>query len=106
LDIVLNTSIEPEPLGTTIYEAMAMGKPVIASHLGGSPEIVDNGRAGFLVPAEDSRELATLLAKILEGQIDLAPIVAAGRARVEACFDLRNTVDQYLTHFAACARKG
>jgi len=106
LDIVLNTSIEPEPLGTTIYEAMAMGKPVIASHLGGSPEIVDDGRAGFLVPANDSRELATLLAKILQGQIDLAPIVAAGRARVEACFDLRTTVDQYLTHFAACARKG
>ncbi len=106
LDIVLNTSIEPEPLGTTIYEAMAMGKPVIASHLGGSPEIVDDGRAGFLVPADDSRELAILLAKILQGQIDLAPIVAAGRARVEACFDLRTTVDQYLTHFAACARKG
>jgi glycosyltransferase involved in cell wall biosynthesis len=106
LDIVLNASIEPEPLGTTIYEAMAMGKPVIASHLGGSPEIVDDGRAGFLVPPNDSRELATLLAKILQGQIELAPIVAAGRARVEACFDLRTTVDQYLNHFAACARKG
>jgi glycosyltransferase involved in cell wall biosynthesis len=105
LDIVLNSSIEPEPLGTTIYEAMAMGKPVIASHLGGSPEIVDHGRAGFLVPANDSRELATLLAKILQGQIDLAPIVAAGRARVEACFDLRTTVHQYLTYFATCARK-
>jgi glycosyltransferase involved in cell wall biosynthesis len=106
LDIVLNTSIEPEPLGTTIYEAMAMGKPVIASRLGGSPEIVDDGRAGFLVPANDSRELATLLAKILQGQIDLPPIVTAGRGRVGACFVLRTTVDQYLTHFAACARKG
>ena len=83
-----------------------MGKPVIASHLGGSPEIVDDGRAGLLVPAGDSRALATLLAKILQGQIDLAPIVAAGRARVETCFDLRSTVDQYLTHFAACAGKG
>jgi glycosyltransferase involved in cell wall biosynthesis len=105
LDIVLNTSIEPEPLGTTIYEAMAMSKPIIASHLGGSPEIVDDGRAGFLVPAGDSCELAVLLAKILQGQIDLAPIVAAGRARVETCFNLRSTVDQYLTHFAACAKK-
>lgn len=105
LDIVLNTSVEPEPLGTTIYEAMAMGKPVIASHLGGSPEIVDDGRAGFLVPADDSRELAALLAKILQDQIDVGPIVTAGRARVEVCFDLRTTVDQYLAHFAACARK-
>jgi glycosyltransferase involved in cell wall biosynthesis len=106
LDIVLNTSIQPEPLGTTIYEAMAMGKPVIASRLGGSPEIVDDGRAGFLVPPDNSPELAALLAKILQGQIDLAPFVAAGRARVESCFDLRSTVNQYLTHFAACAKKG
>jgi glycosyltransferase involved in cell wall biosynthesis len=105
LDIVLNTSIEPEPLGTTIYEAMAMGKPVVVSHLGGSPEIVDDGRAGFLVPANDSRELAALLAKILQGQIDLAPMVAAGRARVETCFNLRTTVEQYLTYFAAYAGK-
>jgi glycosyltransferase involved in cell wall biosynthesis len=104
LDIVLNTSIEPEPLGTTIYEAMAIGKPVIASHLGGSPEIVDNGRAGFLVPAGDSRELAALLANILQSRIDLAPIIAAGRARVETCFNLHNTVDQYLTHFASWNR--
>jgi glycosyltransferase involved in cell wall biosynthesis len=103
LDIVLNTSIEPEPLGTTIYEAMAMGKPVIASHLGGSPEIVDEGRAGFLVRANDSRELAALLAKILQGRIDLVPIIATARARVETCFDLRSTVDRYLTHFAACS---
>jgi glycosyltransferase involved in cell wall biosynthesis len=105
LDVVLNTSVEPEPLGTTIYEAMAMGKPVIASHVGGSAEIVDDGRAGFLVPAGDSRELAMLLAKMLQGQIDLAPIVAAGRTRVEACFDLRSTVEQYLMHFAACSKK-
>ncbi len=105
LDIVLNTSIEPEPLGTTLYEAMAIGKPVIASDLGGSPEIVDDGRAGFLVPPGNSRELAILLARMLRGQIDLTPIVASARARVEACFDLRTTVAQYLAHFAACARK-
>jgi len=98
LDIVLNTSVEPEPLGT-------MGKPVIASRVGGSAEIVDDGRAGFLVPAGESRELAMLLAKILQGQIDLAPIVAAGRTRVEACFDLRSTVEQYLIHFAAWSKK-
>jgi glycosyltransferase involved in cell wall biosynthesis len=105
LDIVLNTSIEPEPLGTTIYEAMAMGKPVIASNLGGSPEIIDHGRTGFLVPANDSRELAILLAKILQDQIDLAPIVAAGRARVENCFNLRATVDNYLAHFSEYAKR-
>ncbi len=105
LDIVLNTSIEPEPLGTTIYEAMAMGKVVIASNEGGSPEIVDEGRAGFLVPANDSPALAALLAPILREEIDLAPVLKAARTRVETCFDIRTTVAQYLAHFGACAKK-
>jgi DNA-binding transcriptional regulator PaaX len=48
-------------------------------------------------------EPATLLAKIVQVQIDLAPIVAAARALVEACFDLHTTVDQYLATFAACS---
>src|SRR5262249_39499358 len=75
LDIVLTTPVEPEPLGTTIYEAMAMGNPVIASQLGGSAEILNHGRPSFLVPAVESRELAMPLAKIPQGQSDLAPIV-------------------------------
>ena len=68
LDVVLNASTDPEPMGATIYEAMAMGKLAIASDLGGPPEIVDGGRAGFLVPPGDSRALAALLAQILEGE--------------------------------------
>jgi glycosyltransferase involved in cell wall biosynthesis len=105
LSLVLNASTEPEPLGTTIYEAMAMGKPVIATSLGGSPEIVDGGRAGFLVAAGDSRELAELLANILQGKIDCAPCLSAARSRVEQCFDLRNTVREYEAYFASFCPK-
>jgi len=105
LDIVLNASIEPEPLGTTIYEAMAMNRLAIASNLGGSPEIIEDGKSGFLVPAGDSRALAAVLAKILHGEIDAAPILAAGRRRVEEAFDVRDTVQNYLNYFETHARK-
>jgi glycosyltransferase involved in cell wall biosynthesis len=104
LDFVVNASTEPEPFGTTLYEGMARGKPAIASDLGGSSEIVDGGRAGFLVPAGDGRALAELLAKLLGGEIDLAPIVAAGRSRVEQLFDLRDTARKYDAYFRSFAR--
>jgi len=105
LDMVLNASIEPEPLGTTIYEAMAMGRLAIASNLGGSPEIIEDGKSGFLVPAGDSRALAGILAQVLQGEIDPAPILQAARQRVEEVFDLKDTVRRYDEYFATHARK-
>jgi|GEM_PF-2017170 len=105
LDIILNASIEPEPLGTTIYEAMAMGRLAIASNLGGSPEIIVEGKSGFLVPAGDSGALAGILAKVLQGDIDPEPILKAARKRVEEVFDLKDTVRRYDEYFTSRARK-
>lgn len=106
LDIVLNASVEPEPLGTTIYEAMAMGKTVIANTLGGSPEIVgEDQTCGFLVPPDDSRALASALENILSGKTDLAPIRQAARRRVESLFDLAETVRRYVAYFEAHTKK-
>ncbi len=104
LDIVLNASTEPEPFGTTLYEAMAMGKLVIASNLGGSPEILDNGQAGFLTAPGDSRELAELLARVLNREIDIAPMLLAARKRVEDHFDLRDTARRYHDYFTIFRR--
>jgi len=61
LDIVVNSSIEPEPLGTTIYEGMAMKKVVIATNIGGSPEIISDGVDGYLVPHNDATKFAHTL---------------------------------------------
>ncbi len=105
LDIVLNASVEPEPLGTTIYEAMAMGRIAVASDLGGSPEIISDAKNGFLVPAGDSRALASVLTSILREKIDLPPILQAGRQRVEEAFDLRITVRRYVEFFEVHAKK-
>ena len=105
LDIVLNASVEPEPLGTTIYEAMAMERLVIASDLGGSPEIIEDGKSGFLMPAGDSHALALLLSRILRGEIDQAPMLTAGRQRAEEVFDLRDCVRRYIACFDSYAKR-
>jgi glycosyltransferase involved in cell wall biosynthesis len=66
LDIVVHTSVSPEPFGLVILEGMALAKPVVCSGHGGPVEIVEDGISGFLVqpgnPQALSERLATLLA--------------------------------------------
>jgi len=61
-DIIVNPSTEPEPFGRTVIEAMACGRTVIATDMGGHREIIRNGVDGFLAPA-DALELAALIMK-------------------------------------------
>jgi glycosyltransferase involved in cell wall biosynthesis len=53
MDIFVHASVEPEPFGRVILEAMAMGKPVIATKPGGPCEIIEEGITGYLVPMND-----------------------------------------------------
>ena len=58
LDIVTHTAIEPEPFGRVVIEAMALGKAVIASHIGGPSEVVQDGKTGVLINPTDTTRLA------------------------------------------------
>lgn len=63
--LVVAPSIVPEGLGRVPLEAQAMGKPVIASNLGGLPETILDGVTGLLVPPEDPAALAQAIDKVL-----------------------------------------
>jgi glycosyltransferase involved in cell wall biosynthesis len=56
-DVVVVPSMWLEVFGIVVVEAFAYGKPVIASRIGGIPELVQEGRTGFLVTAEDEQAL-------------------------------------------------
>jgi glycosyltransferase involved in cell wall biosynthesis len=58
MNVLVLPSAQPEPLGDVIIEAMAMSVPVIATSLGGPPEVVQDGVTGFLVPPSDPEALA------------------------------------------------
>ncbi len=57
LDVVVHTSIKPEPFGRVIVEAMLCGKPVIATRAGGALEIVKDNETGILVTPADTEAL-------------------------------------------------
>lgn len=57
-DLLVHTSVSPEPLGRVILEGMVFGKPVIATAHGGPLDIIEDGISGFLVPPNDPAALA------------------------------------------------
>lgn len=76
-------SVWDEPFGIVAVEAMAMGKPVIASAVGGLVDIVADGETGFAVPPGDAGALAECIAALLDDPDLRRRMGAAGRARAE-----------------------
>lgn len=86
LDIVLVPSIIPEACPRTIIEAMAVGKPVIATPLGGSKELVTS-ETGILVPPEDASAVAEAIATLASHQERLTAMGKAARDRAVQLFN-------------------
>ncbi len=89
-----------------LAEAMAMGVPIVSTHVSGIPEMVDDGVHGLLVPARDPQRLATALARVLENPALARALAGAARARICERFDSRQTTVALLDLFrSALARQ-
>jgi sugar transferase (PEP-CTERM/EpsH1 system associated) len=84
-----------EGISNTILEAMATGLPVIATNVGGNPELVDDGTTGTLVPPEDPEALAREIVACYRAPQLAATRGCAGRARAEQLFSLDGMVRRY-----------
>ncbi len=92
MDVVIHSSTRPEPFGRVLIEAMALGKPMIAPNEGGPREIVVDGETGLLVAPRSADALAAAITRLVENPEERAAMGRAGRARVEAVFDIRHHV--------------
>jgi glycosyltransferase involved in cell wall biosynthesis len=88
-DVVVVPSRRPESLGRVAIEAMAHGRPPLASAIGGLEEVVEHGVSGWLVPPNDAPALARAIGDILLAPTAWSGFPAAARARFEAVFDPR-----------------
>ncbi|ETW99320.1 MAG: hypothetical protein ETSY1_15450 [Candidatus Entotheonella factor] len=75
-----------EGLGTSVLDAMALGKPVVATQAGGIPEAVQDGVTGLLVPPRDAGALTQAIRYLLQHPEQQAEFGKAGRRRVEQHF--------------------
>ena len=85
-----------EGLGTAILDAMALGKPVVATRAGGIPEAVQDGMTGLLVPPRDPQALAEAIRSLLRHPEQAKALGEAGRKRVEQYFTVERMACQTL----------
>lgn len=82
-----------EPLGNATLEAMASGRPVVGSRVGGIPEMVVDGETGLLVPPKDPSALADAFEMLARDPSQRQRLGTAGRLRIESHFSLKRHAD-------------
>jgi glycosyltransferase involved in cell wall biosynthesis len=93
-----------EGLGTAVIDAMAAGIPVVATAAGGIPELIEDGRTGWLCPIRDDAAVALAMRQVMtgitDGAAEVTTRIAAARARVLQGFTLdamvEGTMQSYL----------
>ncbi|HEX2116365.1 MAG TPA: glycosyltransferase family 4 protein [Alphaproteobacteria bacterium] len=88
-----------EPFGIVLLEAAALGVPIVASGVGGIPEIVEDGYSGRLVPADDPGALADAITELLRDRNAAQAYARALAARVEARFSWQAAIAAYACLF-------
>jgi glycosyltransferase involved in cell wall biosynthesis len=102
-DVLVLPSILPEPFGLVIAEAMAAGKPVIATAHGGPTEMVVEGETGFLIPPNDPYALASAIKNLLAHPEEASRLGRAARRRFIDHFEMRGYVQKIERLYEATA---
>jgi len=99
-DVVVSASIEPEAFGRVSVEAQSMGKPIVASNIGGSKETVVNKKTGYLYKYDDPRELAKSLNTVIQLSPDELKFIGnEGRKNITKKFDVETMCQTNLKEY-------
>jgi sugar transferase (PEP-CTERM/EpsH1 system associated) len=95
IDVFVLPSLN-EGISNTVLEAMAAARPVVATYVGGNPELVEHEKTGYLVPSEDPDALAAALGRYCDAGGGLIREHGdAGRRRVRERFSLSRMIEDY-----------
>jgi sugar transferase (PEP-CTERM/EpsH1 system associated) len=95
MDVFILPSLA-EGISNTVLEAMATGLPVVATAVGGNPELVEEGATGYLVPPEDALALCAALLALMESPATRSSMGRRALSRIQDHFNWDNTVASYL----------
>lgn len=107
-DIVVHSSIKPEPFGRVIPEAMMAGSLIIATNIGGPREIISHGENGYLVTPNDPAALADQVNAVLADPENRKRVAQSGRSMLYERFDSRrvaNRLDMELRDAVECSEQ-
>lgn len=98
---VLVHAAHQEPLGRVLLEAGASGLPIIATNVGGTPEILRDGESALLVPADDSAALATAISRLARDEKLRVQLAQNARLRIVEKFPIAKAGDHLLQFWRA-----
>jgi glycosyltransferase involved in cell wall biosynthesis len=100
-----NVNVCSEGISNSIMEYMALGKPVVATNCGGTPELVVDGKTGFLIPPRDPASLSRRILQLLDDP-DLAMKMGnEGKKRLQKEFNLEKMTDAYVDLYHKIAKQ-
>lgn len=94
--LATNSRLHGEGISNAITECMALGKAVVATNDGGTPELVLEGRTGFLVPSQNVEALTDRVVRLLNNSRLAKKFGAEGRRRIETAFSLDAMTNAYV----------
>jgi len=103
-DLFVMSSVT-EGLGTSLLDAMACARPIVATNAGGIPEIIEDGVTGLIVPPRDSHALADAIVRALNDDALRRRLADAGFARVRERFTVERMVAETATVYATLGRR-
>ncbi|RJQ51975.1 MAG: glycosyltransferase family 1 protein [Actinobacteria bacterium] len=104
LDVYALSSLS-EGLNTSLLEALVLRRPVVATAVGGTPEVILDERTGLLVPPADPAALAGSILRLLQRPDEAARLAESGRERVASRFRLREQARKNLQIYEAVLRR-
>lgn len=94
LDVIVHPSTGHEGVPQTILQALAMAKPVVASHVGGIPEVIEDQKTGILIPPCDVKAIANAVIKIFKNPALSKKLGENGRVLVKRHYSFEAMLDK------------
>jgi glycosyltransferase involved in cell wall biosynthesis len=94
LDILAHARITPEPAALVLMEAMSVAKPVVGTSTGGTPELIQDGVNGYLVPPKDAKAMAEAILSLLKDPQKAKSMGRAGQRRFNSFLTLEKHIQE------------
>ncbi len=101
LDVLALPSYAHEGIPQIILQAQAMARPIVATRIGGIPEVVEDGKTGLLVERKDSQALAEAIGRLLDDPAFARGLGQNGRQQIEAKYSLDAMGERLLALYEA-----
>ena len=96
LPAIVDSKGDTEGLGVVLIEAMELGLPIVASNVGGIPDVVINGESGILVPEKDPEALADAFKRLEENPSLIEKLLVGARKRINECFTWNGIIERQI----------